>query len=89
LSELDSHKVSAAFVNKYIVGKSLTDYRVLMSFHHMPDYLAVINNKLVSKSQTETLEKDLLSYQARDGYIFTSPDYKLIASFREAISNSK
>lgn len=91
LSLLTSNKVSAAFANEYLLNKNLMrQYRVILAFHWLPDYLVVVNNKIISQKQANTLKSMLihLHQKAQQNFAFFKPNYELINAFNKIVDSN-
>lgn len=89
LSLLTSNKVSAAFANEYLSNKNLMrQYRVILAFHWLPDYLVVVNNKIISQKQANTLKSMLIHQKAQQNFAFFKPNYELINAFNKIVDSN-
>ena len=89
VADFESNKAKAAFVNNYILSpEELKQYRVIMEFNWLPDYLVVVNNKVVSKQQASDIKQQLLNQTGRSSFSYHEPDQKLIDAF-QVVADSK
>ena len=88
LADFEANEASAAFVNNYIVSPSeLKKYRVIMTFHWLPDYLVLVNKSVVSESQASQIKHQLLNQTGRGSFSYHEPNDNLIKSYQSIISS--
>ena len=89
VADFEGNKATAAFVNNYNTSpEEFKQYRVLMEFNWLPDYLVVVNNKVVSKQQASDIKQQLLNQTGRNSFSYHEPDQKLIDDF-QVVADSK